>query len=88
MGIVYDLLKLTMMETTQDGAYLLDTFLHIFESVADEHQPLFKAYNEQEINEEMVRLQLFFCVHHLLQSFKSNSSSIPPILFAFLGALA
>eukprot|EP00965_Chrysotila_dentata_P037569 1249818-Pleurochrysis_carterae.AAC.1 len=75
------------METTQDGAYLLDTSSHIFESVADE-QPLFKAYIEQEIKEEMVRLQLFFCVHHLLQSFKSSSSSLPPIPFAFLGALA
>eukprot|EP00965_Chrysotila_dentata_P144387 4769417-Pleurochrysis_carterae.AAC.1 len=50
----YLLLELTMMETTQDGAYLLDISLHIFESVADE-QPLFKAYIEQEIEKEMVR---------------------------------
>eukprot|EP00965_Chrysotila_dentata_P253117 6211072-Pleurochrysis_carterae.AAC.1 len=53
MGIVYDLLDSAMVETAQNGAYLFDTSLHIFESVADE-QPLFQAYIEKDLREEMV----------------------------------
>eukprot|EP00965_Chrysotila_dentata_P114505 3784382-Pleurochrysis_carterae.AAC.2 len=53
MGLVYDLLENAMEETSQDGAYLLEPSLNVFESIADK-QPMFKAFIEDQMREEMI----------------------------------
>eukprot|EP00965_Chrysotila_dentata_P174853 5772937-Pleurochrysis_carterae.AAC.1 len=52
MGLVYELLENAMEHTAASGNYLFEPSLDIFEAVADE-QPLFKAYMEREVREQM-----------------------------------